>query len=444
MTGRADNLDQVLDNLRSSAPPRGEQVDAATLERLRRLSTTLVRAHGGAVREYRRSRTVAPRDIDLPVERIRRAVAHRGVLLSGETARMGPALVEALRALGPTRTCLLDDASTGRGSSARIDLVDPSAVAHAVGVLRPDIVVHLVGHTGLDDRYRHRWGEHAAATTILGTRHVVEAAVAARVGTLVLGTSERSTSLYSDDPLIASERIAQMIVVDAASRGLLRAAIARSGLVVDPVAATRWLRRASCDDTVLPLPPPEKSVHVQARRDSVRLLLAAIHGASTSSAGLHAVRSLDDPVRPLDLVVGLMADENLAVVPLAIDPAPVDGCRSVGDRIGPAGSSALLNALEVSLVVPSAAPGVDLVPVRFRLPAAAARLVDHLGHLAARDAGEIPDVIDQLARIVLEGTLAQASAATLRQVARMSQRDGPAMSGTDRMVDDRVRWWAGR
>ncbi|MCG8917250.1 NAD-dependent epimerase/dehydratase family protein [Actinokineospora sp. PR83] len=443
---RAGEIERVLAELRSAAPPRGVPVDPGTRERLRGLSADLVRLHRHGAEEYLRFLAAAERDIVVPVGRVQDLIEHRRVLVTGASGQVGAALCAALLDLGPrvlSTVAASPTAPAGPVEHHAVDVRDRAAVAAVFGAARPDIVFHLAGHS--DYGLGPDPGPDPATTTILGTRHVVEAAIGSRAGALVLGSTERSLMPYSRDSVTAAERIAELIVADASTRGLLRTAVARAAHVVDPVPLVERLRRAGEEDSVVWLPDTGHRFHIQSARECVRLLLATALGAGEEASGLHAVRDLAHPVRAFDLVLGALAEEGLAAVPLADDSDGHDGCPDLAAPMGASGTSALFNAFEAPLAVPSSSPAVDLVPVRFRLPTVAGRLMDRIDrHSAAGEPGAVQETVDRLAKTLLEGMLAQAPPPIVRLVARLSSTMRSTMSPTDRMVDDRVRWWAER
>ncbi|MEU8386134.1 hypothetical protein, partial [Streptosporangium sp. NPDC048865] len=105
----------------------------------------------------------------------------------------------------------------------------------------------------------------------------------------------------------------------------------------------------------------------------------------------------------------------------------------------------LFNAFEASCAERSVSPDADVVACRFRLPAAAVRQLDHLAGLCLGPREhDMADAFDRFARTLLEAGLAQTPRSVVRRVAHLSEPHRRHMTATDRMVNDRVRWWAAR
>ncbi|WP_067801553.1 NAD-dependent epimerase/dehydratase family protein [Actinomadura formosensis] len=435
----APDLKQVLEEIKALAPADRAPVTAGTLARLRVLARELVLAHPGAAGEYHRFLAVSRRTLRVPRARLRELVADRTVLVTGACGRVGAALMAELAALAPARVLSLDRSPVPPVPWAEhhvVDVCDGDGVARVVHGARPHLVFHLAA--------RHAPAPaHACdpVTTILGTRHVVESAVSARAGMLVLGSDEHALLPYARDTLAASERIAELIVADAATRGLLPTAIARSAHVVEGSAPVARFQRSCRDGAVLWLPLPAVPFHVQSVRETARLLLVAALGARDDGTGLHAVRSLPRPVTAFDLAVGVMAEEGVTAVRVAEDTGDGQRCPDLSGQMGTADRSAVLNAFESPLAGASASPDADVVPVRFRLPEVVHRQFDRV---ARQDAADVLDTVDALARTLLEGMLVQSPRPLVRRVATLTWPKRAAMTATDRMVDDRVRWWAER
>ncbi|WP_344746472.1 hypothetical protein [Streptosporangium vulgare] len=82
---------------------------------------------------------------------------------------------------------------------------------------------------------------------------------------------------------------------------------------------------------------------------------------------------------------------------------------------------------------------------RFRLPAAAVRQLDRLADLClGTREHDMADAFDRFARTLLEANLAQTPRSVVRRIAHLSEPHRRHMTATDRMVNDRVRWWAAR
>ncbi|MFF3437064.1 NAD-dependent epimerase/dehydratase family protein [Streptosporangium sp. NPDC002721] len=464
----ARRIEGILDEIRAIAPAWRRALDNATLRRLWELTAELTATYPAGGARYRHVLAPVGRDVGVPHRRVRDLVGGRTVLVIGAEGRIGGMLVAGLAGMGPGRLLtagLSPDASvdstvdgtvdstvdgavggTVNGAEHRVlDVRDRERVSRLITDVRPDVVFHLATRpvTGTAEGGTH----DSVCTDVLGTRHVVDACAEARVGVLVVASAEESLLLYAHDVRSASKRAIELIVADAASRGRVNAVIARLAHVADDSPLLRRFRRSCREGTVLWLPAPARRFHLQSAKEAAQLLLVAAIGARTGAAAVHAVRDLALPATPLDLAVGVMREEGVTAMRIADDVTgrPPQHCPDLTGQAGLTGISPLFNAFEASCAERSVSPDVDVVACRFRLPAAAVRQLDRLGDLClGTREHDLADAFDRFARTLLEANLAQTPRSVVRRVAHLSEPHRRHMTATDRMVNDRVRWWAAR
>lgn len=444
----ARRIEGILDEIRAIAPAWRRALDHATLRRLWELTAELTATYPAGGARYRHVLAAAGRDVGVPHRRVRDLVGGSTVLVIGAEGRIGGMLVAGLAGMGPGRLLtagLSPDASVDGAEHRVLDIRDRERVSRLIAGVRPDVVFHLATRpvTGTAERDTH----DSVCADVLGTRHVVDACAEARVGVLVVASAEESLLLYAHDVRSASKRAIELIVADAAARGRVNAVIARLAHVTDDSPLLRRFRRACREGTVLWLPAPTRRFHLQSAREAAQLLLVAATGARAGAAAVHAVRDLALPATPLDLAVGVMREEGVTAMRIADDVTgrPPQHCPDLTGRAGLTGVSPLFNAFEASVAERSLSPDVDVVACRFRLPAAAVRQLDRLADLClGTREHDMADAFDRFARTLLEANLAQTPRSVVRRIAHLSEPHRQHMTATDRMVNDRVRWWAAR
>ncbi|WP_329424253.1 polysaccharide biosynthesis protein [Streptosporangium sp. NBC_01495] len=447
----ARRVEGILDEIRAIAPAWRREPDHAALRRLRELATELTATYPAGDARYRHVLAAAGRDVDVPHRRVRDLVGGRTVLVIGSEGRIGGTLVAELAGMGPGRLLtagLSPDAAVDGAEHRVLDIRDRERVSRLIAAIRPDVVFHLASRpvTGTAEHGAHHTHD-SVCTDVLGTRHVVDACAAVRVGVLVVASTEESLLLYAHDVRSAGKRAIELIVADAAARGRVNAVIARLAHVADDSPLLRRFRRSCREGTVLWLPAPARRFHLQSAREAAQLLLVAATGARTGAAAVHAVRDLALPATSLDLAVGVMREEGVTAMRIADDVTgrPPQHCPDLTGQAGLTGVSPLFNAFEASGAERSVSPDIDVVTCRFRLPTAAVRQLDHLAGLCLGPREhDMADAFDRFARTLLEAGLAQTPRSVVRRVAHLSEPHREHMTATDRMVNDRVRWWAAR
>jgi hypothetical protein len=160
---------------------------------------------------------------------------------------------------------------------------------------------------------------------------------------------------------------------------------------------------------------------------------------------LYGIRDLDWPVSPLDLAIGVMTE--LGPAPLHItgyDPGyEQQAYPGLYDPAFSGGVSPMFNAIEAPGAVVSRCAEVDVVTNRISLPADARRRIGALEGYDSRDEPGLRAALDGLLRELLDVVLSQAPVETLTRIAAHTRPHRPRMNSANRMIDDRVRWFAG-
>lgn len=437
------NPTAILAEIRAAAPP-GQEPTGATLVLLRELAAALVSASPGSLAEYRRYLSVADRGIELPEQSVAEYLAGRTVLVTGASGCIGTALLRQICRFRPGKLVTLDLAAApaipGK-AHCQLDIRDRRALIDLIISLRPDVVFHQAAQRdpGLAERAVHR----TVSTNVLGTRNLVQACARAAVDHLVFASTGKALRPYTPDIYAASKRAAELIVADAATRGVLRASAARFTHVVDNSIMLDRFRSRCRRGELVRLHAHDAIFYVQSALESAQLLMVAALSSNSAGLNLHAIRNLDWPVGLLDVAVGVMAEHGLA--PLQIsghDPGYEEQAYpGLYDPALAGEVSPLINAFEAPAVRASHSPDVDLVVSPIRLPSGVRQHLDELDTLCAtaRRARPVRTTFDRLSRALLDVTLDQVPASTLRRIAQQTQPHRHWLTKANRLIDDRVR-----
>lgn len=252
-------------------------------------------------------------EIVLAEPRGHRLLRGRRVLVTGACGTVGGALCRRVRRFGPASLCLVDKDGRGlerlagelaaragavRVTLAEADVRDADRVDEVVGAARPELIFHAAGQNRLsaveDDPCR------GVADNVLGTRHVVDAAVRHGARRLVLVSSDRAAEPTS--VLGATMRLGELLLQTATGGPTCFAAV-RVGDVIGPPGAPAGIlgplaRRIRAGEVVT-ITHPEAARHVMTVGEAAGLLIEA--AALAEEAETFAL-DIGRPVPVLDLV----------------------------------------------------------------------------------------------------------------------------------------------
>ncbi len=208
------------------------------------------------------------------------------ILVTGATGRLGRELVALLpQALAPTR--------------AELDVTEADAVAAALAMHRPDVVVHAAAYT--DVAGAEREPEACWRVNVAGTRHVADACAA--IGAVLVHVSTDYVFWGDADP----ERAARGGYVETDPTGPVRNRYALSKLAAEDEArrAPRHvIVRTSFRPRAWPYPNAFTDVRTsQAYVDELApdLALVARHAERLVGAGVHVLHVVGPPTSVFDL-----------------------------------------------------------------------------------------------------------------------------------------------
>ncbi|SHG28920.1 Polysaccharide biosynthesis protein [Jatrophihabitans endophyticus] len=399
---------KIVEEMTEVVPPGQARLDYRSREHLHRLTTLLVDADATAEAEYERYLAIADRGLDTAPVHDRLVAAYGGqrVLVTGGTGCIGSVLSRELLAFEPAEVfCIYtthDDFVPVPGVVyVDVDIRDEAAVRDVVGRMRPDVVFHCAAQRspGLAEREVAR----TLQANVVGTRNVLRAARDVDVRRFVHASTGKAMRYYTTDVYAASKKVAEWLVADYGAEGRATG-MARFTHVVDNAVVLENVENALArPDGVIRVHDPDLEFYAQSARESAQLLLLAGLDAATDRPHGLAIRSLGEPARLLDVVVG-----KIKASPRGDEAAIyLSGYDKGYERGNPPGLydpenatelSPLVNAIEAATAVPhDAADNVDRFEIA--LPPSGGdvdALVDAIDHACA--VGDPLDASAELAR----------------------------------------------
>ena len=309
------SINDLLGDLKATAPPQAGELSSAQVERLRSLTRELLELKPQSLAEYRRFEGVRTRCIELPKQEIAAHVEGATILVTGGTGCIGRVLLDQLL---PHRPARLVSLSRGRTALPRIDGVEfvygdvryRSSLDEVFAEIRPDIVFHVAAqrNPGLAEVEVLR----TVATNVFGTRNVLQAAARSGAGTVVTASTGKALRPYSPDVYAASKRIGEWILARTAATGDLRLAASRFTHVVDNSIIGDRLRSWCAKDEPIRLHSAEIGFYIQSALESAQLLLCGLLDAQPGNLRLNALRDLDWPASLLEVALGAVAHTGSA------------------------------------------------------------------------------------------------------------------------------------
>jgi len=337
-------------------------------------------------------------------------VAGRRVLVTGAGGTIGGELSRQIARLGPARLVLLDngefnlyeidrqvralaDGRTVRGALA--DVRDAAAVGRLFEAERPEIVFHAAALKHVPIAEAHP--VETAATNVIGTRNVADAAAHSRARAFVLISTDKAIRPASvmGATKRAAEAYCQALDLSGSARpdgASTRFMTVRFGNVLGSSGSVVPLfRQQLAEGGPLTVTHPEMRRYFMTVREAVQLVLqATAHGlARPDDAGRVFVLDMGEPVRIVDLarqmilLAGLRPEEDVGIAFTGLRP---------GEKL----FEELLDPDEAPEA--TQADGVFVARPRVMDPALMERALDNLDR-AVRD-GDEPRIFTILSNIV--------------------------------------------
>jgi polysaccharide biosynthesis protein len=439
----------LVDEMRTIAPPGEKQLSPRTVEVLARKTSELVAISNQACIEFRRYRDTASRMLASNGDTT--YLKGKCVLVTGGTGCIGSALLREITSCTPAR---LVSVSRGKRSTIHTvvsgvdyiyaDVTDRQTLSGVFDLVRPEVVFHLAAQRdpGLAEV---NVGE-TIRTNVLGTRNVLWECQGRHVGHLIYASTGKTVRIHSADIYVTTKRIGECMLAAAASRNddTSVAAVRFTHVVDNSIVFDRI--KDGCTTGLIRLHDPYVGFYVQSALESAQLLLAAGSVARPHSLMVHAIRNLGWPIDLLDLTLGYLAAEKLvtAVYFCGFEPGY--------DRIGYAGLhdpdiagevSPLINSFEARQVEGEVMENVNAFPAVFSDGADLNGRLDELDELCGKSAGSARDAIAQISRYLLDCTLSAVSSDELARAGYLADLSrSPDECEAVRLIGDRVRYWA--
>lgn len=446
-------METIIEEMRAAVAPGQQDLDAASVARLRELTASLVAARRDeALVEYERFLSVIKREICLPKQRLAERLDDAVILVTGGTGCVGSTLIAQLAALRPARIVSVSRGVT-RGwprhpgaEYVRADVRDRARFDALIGEIRPDVIFHVASQRdpGLAEALVH----HTVTTNVLGTRNVLEAAAAAGTGHVVCASTGKALRPFSPDIYTASKRVAEWVAFGFAASGALSCSAVRFTHVADNSIIHQRLQDWAASSAVIRLHSPQIAFYVQSAVESAQLLLLASLDARPGRLQIRAISDLGWPVSLLDLTLGVLAarDSAAPVYISGYDPGyeevPFPGLY---DPATAGELSPLLNAFEASAVMPSECPMTDAFDAGFAPQPRAGELFGTLDAVCGQsdDPEQVRAALRELSWALLDATLAAAPQRALTRAASMAERHAATLTADHRQILQTIQNRAG-
>ncbi|MEO7132156.1 MAG: polysaccharide biosynthesis protein [Dermatophilaceae bacterium] len=232
------------------------------------------------------------------------------VLITGAGGSIGSELCRQVQGFRPERLIMLDhDESnlhrlqlelTGEALLDSDDLVvadirDAARMHQIMADVRPDIVFHAAALKHLPMLERHPC--EGVKSNVIGTRNVVQAAVAAGVGRFVLISTDKAADPTS--VLGATKQLAEQVVKSIHTEGTIVAAVRFGNVLGSRGSLLAILGEQMRNDEPITVTHPDVTRFFMTIEEAVGLVLEAAHLAA---GGETFVLDMGEPVRIVDLV----------------------------------------------------------------------------------------------------------------------------------------------
>ncbi|WP_433464262.1 polysaccharide biosynthesis protein [Spirillospora sp. CA-128828] len=243
-------------------------------------------------------------EVVLAGRRGRRLVRGRRVLVTGACGTVGRALCHQLERLGPAALCLVDKDGDGLrrlgreiagAALARADVRDERRVDRVFGEARPHLVFHMAGRSVLAEVERNPC--RGVADNVLGTRHVIDAAVRHGVQRLVFVSSDKAADPTS--VLGATMRLGELLLRTAIGGPTCFAAVRVGNVLGEAGPLLSLLAHRISSGEVVTITHPEVARHFMTVEEAAGLLIEA---AAMSEEAETFVLDMGRPVPVIDLV----------------------------------------------------------------------------------------------------------------------------------------------
>ncbi|NKZ06974.1 SDR family NAD(P)-dependent oxidoreductase [Actinomadura latina] len=234
----------------------------------------------------------------------RRLVRGRRVLVTGACGTVGRALCHQVGRLEPAALTLLDRDGEGLArlegelagvTPARADVRDERRVDQVIGAARPDLLFHTAGRNELADVERDPC--RGVAHNVLGTRHVLDAAVRHGAERVVFVSSDKAadpTSVFG-----ATMRLGELLLRTATPGPTCFAAVRVGNVIGEAGPLLSLLAHRISSGEIVTITHPEVARHFMTVEEAAGLLIEA---AAMAEEAETFVLDMGRPVPVVDLV----------------------------------------------------------------------------------------------------------------------------------------------
>jgi len=292
--------------------------------------------HPATVRQAREPRIedlLGRKQVATDLAAVHRALADKRVLITGAGGSIGSEIALQVAAFGPACVILLDHDETHLHDAAGmlscphelalVDVVNRRAVFDAFELYRPDAVFHAAAHKHVPVLENHPI--EASATNVLGTRNVVDAAVACGVERFVFISTDKAVRPSS--VMGASKWLGEQVTLGFAPKDTPYCAV-RFGNVLGSRGSVipTFARQISMGGPVT-VTDPRMTRYFMSVQEAVQLVLQA---SVLSEGGEIFMLEMGEPIRILDLAQRMIRLSGLS--PGTDIPIRISGVRP-GEKI---------------------------------------------------------------------------------------------------------------
>jgi FlaA1/EpsC-like NDP-sugar epimerase len=256
------------------------------------------------VRDLRMDDLLGRGQVDLDLTAVHTLLRDRRVLVTGAGGWIGAEILRQVLAFAPRELVGLDhdethlhDAMSGLEGPVRGvlgDVRDPLVLADVFEQARPEVVFHAAAHKHvpiLED-----FACEAVRTNVLGTRHVIEAAVRAGASTLVLISTDKAAT--PTNVMGASKWLAEQVLLDAAPERMSYRAVRFGNVLGSRGSVVPTFQRQIADGGPVTVTDPRMTRYFMSTAEAVSLVFKA--AAIDSDHQLLALE-MGDPVNVAEL-----------------------------------------------------------------------------------------------------------------------------------------------
>jgi len=309
----------------------------------------------------------------------RSVVKSKSVLITGAGGSIGSELAAQIRGFEPSRLFLLDHDETnlhrlqlsldGHGlldddSLAVADIRDRARIDHIFQKVKPDVVFHAAAHKHLPLLERHP--TEAVKSNVLGTEHLVGAAIATGVERFILISTDKAADPTS--VLGATKRMAELLLQARTGRGTSFASVRFGNVLGSRGSLLSVLTEQLVRGEEVTVTHPEVTRYFMTLEEAAGLVIEA---ASMANNGEIFILDMGQPVRVVDLVHRLATQVHLEEDEVPIRFTGLRPGEKLDESLAAFSESLTATAHEaISVVLPEpVAPGFEDMLVELRAAA---------------------------------------------------------------------------